>query len=488
MTVATARVELALALEEATRRKRRRHIDRFFPDSGPLRRALYPRHLEFFAAGRTHRERLLLAGNRVGKTEGAGGYELTCHLTGRYPAWWEGRRFYHPVRAWCAGDTAKTVRDILQLKLLGPAGEMGTGLIPGDLLRSTAPKQGLPEAVEIARVRHASGGDSTLLFKSYDQKREAFQGTEQDVILLDEEPPMGIYTECLLRTTPIEGATRPTDGLLMLTFTPLMGLTETVLQFLPDGELPEGQQTGSKYVVNASWDDVPHLSAATKAELLAAMPGHQRDARTRGLPLLGAGAIYPVPEEDWLVDPFELPKHWRRAYALDVGWQRTAAIWGAYDPDLDCWTLYHEHYVGEQQPTLHAAAIKAPGEWICGVVDPAARGRSQVDGEKLLDLYQDLGLHLEPAENAVETGIYQVWERLSTGRLKVCRSLANFRKEIKRYERDAKGHIIKKDDHLMDATRYLILSGGAVAKPVPVARGPQPDSPSGAGRPGGWMA
>ena len=174
--------------------------------------------------------------------------------------------------------------------------------------------------------------------------------------------------------------------------------------------------------------------------------------------------------------------------ALDVGWQRTAAIWGAYDPDLDCWTLYHEHYVGEQQPTLHAAAIKAPGEWICGVVDPAARGRSQVDGEKLLDLYQDLGLHLEPAENAVETGIYQVWERLSTGRLKVCRSLANFRKEIKRYERDAKGHIIKKDDHLMDATRYLILSGGAVAKPVPVARGPQPDSPSGAGRPGGWMA
>lgn len=488
MTTMTARIELVLALEETARRTSRRRLDKFFPDTGPLRRALYPKHMEFFAAGATHRERLAIAGNRTGKTEGMGGYELVCHLSGAYPPWWQGRRFDHPVRAWCAGDTGKTVRDILQLKLLGPFGEFGTGLIPGDLLAHTSPKQGLPEAVELARVRHVSGKNSTLLLKSYDQKREAFQGTEQDVILLDEEPPIGIYTECLLRTTPIVGATRPTDGLLMLTFTPLMGLTETVLQFLPDGDLPEGPQTGSKYVVNASWDDVPHLSEATKAELLAAMPAHQRDARTRGLPLLGAGAIYPVPEDVWLVDDFPLPPHWRRAYGLDVGWNRTACIWGAYDVETDRWTLYHEHYVGEQQPSVHAAAIKAPGAWIAGVIDPAARGRSLDDGEALIDLYQDLGLTLEPADNAVETGLYQVWERLSTGRLKVFRSLANWRREQKRYERDAKGHIIKRDDHLMDATRYLVMSGAAVARPVPVTREAAAEYASGAGRAGGWMA
>jgi phage terminase large subunit-like protein len=486
MTVATAKMELALALEEAARRQRHRLRQRYFPDTGPLRRALYPKHLEFFAAGRSHRTRLLCAANRIGKTEGAGGYELSYHLTGGYPAWWEGRRFDHPVRTWAAGDTAKTTRDILQLKLLGEPGAFGTGLIPGAALLDTKPKAGLPDAVEIVRVRHASGGTSTLLFKSYDQKREAFQGTEQDVILLDEEPPLAIYTECLLRTTPITGAVTPRDGCLMLTFTPLSGMSDTVLQFLPDGQMPEGPQTGSQYVVQAGWDDVPHLSAATKAEMLAAMPAYQRDARTRGLPLLGAGAIFPVEEASWLVDDFPIPPHWKQAYGLDVGWNRTAAVWGAYDGDTDCWTLWKEHYVAETQPTLHAAAIRAPGDWIPGCIDPAARGRSQDDGEAMLDLYTDLGLHLEPADNAVEAGLYQVWERLSTGRLKVCRSLSNWRKEMKLYRRDDKGHIVKKQDHLMDATRYLIMSGRAIAKQVPVVKPPR--EPRLGGGKGSWMS
>ena len=487
MTTATMspRIDLALALEEKARRTAHRLRLRYFPDTGPLRRELYPKHLEFFAAGRTHRTRLFCAANRIGKTEGAGGYELSYHLTGGYPPWWEGRRFDHPVRAWAAGDTAKTTRDIVQLKLLGEPGRFGTGLIPGETLLETRPKAGLPDAVEIVRVRHASGGVSTLLFKSYDQKREAFQGTEQDVILLDEEPPLDIYTECLLRTTPIEGAVTPRDGCLILTFTPLHGLSETVLQFMPDGEFPTGEQTSSQYVVQAGWDDVPHLSAATKAEMLAAMPAYQRDARTRGLPLLGAGAIYPVPEDDFFVDDFPIPPHWLRAYGMDVGWNRTAAVWGAYDREADRWTLYHEHYRGQAEPSVHAAAIKAPGAWIHGVIDPASTGAAQRDGKRLIDDYGALGLHLDYAEHAREAGIYQVWERLSTGRLKVCKSLANWRKEARLYRRDEKGRIVKRDDHLMDATRYLVMSGLTVATVVPVAKAARDERR--AGGPGAWM-
>ena len=135
------------------------------------------------------------------------------------------------------------------------------------------------------------------------------------------------------------------------------------------------------------------------------------------------------PEEDYLVDALDLPKHWRRAYALDVGWNRTAAIWGAYDVEQDRWTLYHEHYGSHAEPSVHATAIKAPGLWIRGVIDPAARGRSQRDGHQLMQDYRDLGLDLEPAVNTVEAGLYQVWERLSTGRLKVCRTLSNWRME-----------------------------------------------------------
>ena len=215
-------------LEERRRRRSRRRIDAYYPDTGPLRRELYPRHLEFFRAGARHRERLMLAANRVGKTEGVGGYETALHLTGEYPSWWQGRRLEAPVRALAAGDSFKTVRDILQAKLLGSSGAHGTGLIAGAAILRTTAKAGVPEAVDTVRVRHASGGESLLAFKSYDQGREAFQGTEQNLIWLDEEPPLEIYTECLMRTMT-------TDGLVMLTFTPLLGMSEVVLAFLEDG-------------------------------------------------------------------------------------------------------------------------------------------------------------------------------------------------------------------------------------------------------------
>lgn len=210
-----------------------RRIYRMYPDKGPLRRESYPKHIEFFRLGAKHRERLACCANRVGKTEGMGGFELVCHCTGEYPSWWPGRKFERPVMAWAAGDTGKTTRNILQRKLLGPAGRFGTGLIPGHLLRRTTAKAGVSDAVELVQIEHLpTGGTSLLELKSYDQKREGFQGTEQDVILLDEEPPEDVYDECVLRTA--ETPERPGGGIVMLTYTPLKGLTPLTLRFLPE--------------------------------------------------------------------------------------------------------------------------------------------------------------------------------------------------------------------------------------------------------------
>lgn len=231
---ASAKLELLALLEEKSRRERTNAIRKYFPDTGPLRRELYPKHMEFFRAGRYHRERMMCAANRVGKTESVGGYELTLHLTGMYPDWWPGRRFDRPVRTWAAGDTSKTVRDILQLKLLGPVHDMGTGLIPKSTIIATPAKSGVADAIDTIRVRHKSGGESLTVLKSYDQRRESFQGTEQDVILLDEEPPQDIYVESLLRTMT-------NDGMIMLTFTPLSGASDVVLSFMPEGQMPRGQ-------------------------------------------------------------------------------------------------------------------------------------------------------------------------------------------------------------------------------------------------------
>ncbi len=438
-------------MQELERRKSQRKLLSYFPETGPLRRELYHKHQEFFAAGPDYRERLMLAANRVGKTESVGGYELTLHLTGWYPDWWIGRRFDGPVRCWAAGDTSKTVREILQQKLLGPIGSWGTGLIPAETIERVVRSTGVADTVDTVFLKHKRGGYSTLVFKSYDQRREAFQGTEQDVIWLDEEPPLDVYTECLLRTMT-------NKGMVMLTFTPLLGMSEVVLQFLPDGQLKE-QTEGSKFVVMATWDDAPHLDDAVKAELLASIPPFQRDARSKGVPQLGAGAIYPVPESELLVDAFPIPKHFKRGYALDVGWKCTAALHGALNPETDVLYLYHAYKRGMGEPDVHASAIKQMGVWIPGVIDPAARGRSQKDGTQLVELYKDLGLKLDCAMNAVEAGLHETWERMVTGKLKVFRNLSEWLSEFRLYRRDDKGRVVKENDHLMDCMRYLVMSG-----------------------------
>lgn len=231
--------ELLALLEERERRISRRRIDTFYPDSGRLCRALYPKHTAFFAAGSQHRERLMLAANRVGKTEGIGGYETTLHLTGDYPHWWRGRRFERPIHAWAAGATNETTRDIVQAKLLGgisweggKKGLLGVGLVPGDAIGSISWKQGVNDLVDTVEVKHKSGGASVLGIKSYQQGRKSFEGTEKDLIWLDEEPPLDVYTECFVRTMT-------TNGLMILTFTPLDGLSDVVMSFLKDGKMPD---------------------------------------------------------------------------------------------------------------------------------------------------------------------------------------------------------------------------------------------------------
>jgi len=212
----------------------------------------------------------------------------------------------------------------------------------------------------------------------------------------------------------------------------------------------------SKYMVQAGWDDVAHLDQKTTEEMLENTPVHLRDARSKGTPSLGAGAIYPIAQSEFTVAPFAIPSHWWKAYGLDVGWKKTAAPFGAWDRDADVLYIYAEHYRGMAEPSVHADAIKARGEWLQGTIDPASRGRNQKDGEALLDAYTELGLSLIMADNTVEAGLVEVFQMLSTGRLKVFTSCVNWLSEHRLYRRDEKGAIIKAHDHLMDATRYLV--------------------------------
>jgi phage terminase large subunit-like protein len=221
--------ELLQNLEELDRRQTYNHLAYMYPATGKLSRDKYPKHLEFFRLGKDFNERALLGGNRSGKSY-AGSYEDVLHLTGRYPDWWQGRKFDYPISLWSCGDTGKTLKDIAQTTLLGPPGQtdvQGTGMIPQECIIKTTNRMGTPDAIESVFVKHISGGTSILQFKAYEQGREAYQGTTTDVIHLDEEAPMDIYVECLLRTLTC-------DGIIYLTATPLLGLTDLMLAFLPE--------------------------------------------------------------------------------------------------------------------------------------------------------------------------------------------------------------------------------------------------------------
>lgn len=229
--------------------------------------------------------------------------------------------------------------------------------------------------------------------------------------------------------------------------------------------------TKSKYMVNIEWGDVPHLSPAAMEIILAATPPYLRDARSKGDPALGAGLIYPVPLSDILVDPFQLPNSWPRWYGLDVGWKRTAALWHALNPDDGTIYAYAEHYRSEAEPSVHAAAVLARGEWIPGAIDPAARGRNGKDGKRLIEDYRELGLTLVEADNAVSAGLERTWELLSTGRYKIFRTCQSFQSEYRVYRRDEKGVVVKKNDHLMDASRYAIMTREiAISEPKKLTR------------------
>ncbi len=247
-------------------REKYRRLFLYYPDDGPLRRELYPRHMEFFAAGGTHqllptcpddcdgkphRDRLALCANRVGKTEGMGGFETTLHLTGHYPDWWVGHRFNRPISAWAAGKTNESTRDIIQTKLFGTVtyrgrekAVTGTGLVPADDIGTITWKRGIQNLIDTVKVKHASGGWSDVGLKTYEQGRGAFEGTEKDLIWFDEEPPVEVYEEAGIRLMT-------TRGHMLLTFTPMEGMSKVVLEFIPGGNLPARVQERAEWLMEA---------------------------------------------------------------------------------------------------------------------------------------------------------------------------------------------------------------------------------------------
>jgi hypothetical protein len=199
---------------------------------------------------------------------------------------------------------------------------------------------------------------------------------------------------------------------------------------------------------------------------------------------MGAGAIYPLDQADYITDR-KPDESWPRAFGFDVGWQESAAVWLAWDREGQCAYVYDEYFRGQAEPAIHAAAIRSKGAWVPGTVDPASAASSQLDGSKLIEIYAELGLNLTPADNAVTAGTTLVWNLLSTGQLKIARHLTHLLRQMKIYRRDEKGRIIKRDDHGPDALRYGCMTGPSIMRTAPAKL--SIESWMGPGSTAGWL-
>lgn len=413
---------------------------------------------QFFKSGLDNKQRLLMAANRVGKTLSAC-YELALHLTGLYPDWWEGLRYSGPINAWALGVSGEQIRDVLQKELFGEltsTSYLGGGMVPdvlvGDIIRSMVPK-----LAKDVRVEHISGGFSKVSFKAYNQGQHSLMGSNIDFALIDEEPrDVAIWPQILTR---ILTGNRGKGGSVVLSFTPENGMTQIVTQFM--NEIKPGQ-----CLQTATWDDAPHLNDSAKEEILAAYPRWQKEMRSKGSPLMGEGLVFLMPEEKISERPLEeIPHYWPRIIGMDFGWEHpTALVWIAYDRDTDCMHIYDVWRENHVTPIDVGGVVRGRQDtWIPVSWPHDGFQHDKGSGSRLCDLYQQQGLNMlsanatfEDGSNGVEAGIFEMYERMRTGRLKVADHLSMWFEEYRMYHRE-KNKIVKLHDDILCATRYAMM-------------------------------
>ena len=417
----------------------------------------YTKQNDFHIAGADPaiRERLLVAGNQLGKTV-AGSFEAAMHLTGLYPEWWQGARFSDPTTGWAASETSQGTRDTVQRLLLGPVGAWGTGAIPAaSILEIKRAAHGVADAVETILIKHVTGGTSRITLKTYDQGRTRWQGETLDFVWFDEEPPQDIYIEGLTRTNA-------TQGIVWVTFTPLKGMSDVVKRFLIDKHV-------GTHVTTMTIHDADHYTPEQRAAIIASYPAHERDARSMGTPTLGSGRIFPIEESLITCDPIQIPRHWVQLGGIDFGWDHpSAAVKLAWDRDSDIIYVIAAHRQREQTPVLFAATIKPWGAWLPWAWPHDGLQHDKGSGLALKEQYRAQGLKMlkdkathPPAKNepegtggnSVEAGIIDMLDRMQTGRFKVFKHLNDWFEEFRMYHRKD-GKIVKLDDDLISATRY----------------------------------
>ena len=420
-----------------------------------------PWQWDFHRAGKLYQERMDMCANRTGKTITCAA-EVSMHMTGLYPDWWDGIRFNKPILVWTGSPTNETSRDIVQKELLGGTSKdlLGTGMIPQSTIvgKPKFKQAGISDVIDLFRTRYIAGGTSMCVLKTYEQGWRKWQGTAPDLIWLDEEPEDSeqqgrIYSEALTRLLTSHGS-------LMVSFTPLLGLTTLVEHF----------QTGGKgiYLGTATWEDAPHLNKEERLRLSESYSEYEREARMKGVPMMGEGRVFTTNEEDIKIAPFEIPSYFARLKGVDFGIDHPCAVADiAWDRDKDIIYVTRTWKKKGVDAAEHAEKINNNSAWIPVSWPHDGTQREKSSGKILKDIYRDkygvklLGLSArynndKGGGQPVEPIVLEVNDRCRAGSFRVFSTCTDFFDEYRNYHRK-NGVLTKVRDDVLKAVFYAVM-------------------------------
>jgi len=457
----------------------------------------------WFESGQHSTLRYLSAANQIGKTFG-GAVECAYHATGLYPEWWNGRRFKVTNKQviWVMGVSLESTRKVLQNYLLGTddatqTSELGSGLIPREHLDlSSLVRDG--QTVKSINVRNEAGGYVSLYFYASTQDETTLHGQKVLFIWLDEQPSNELELSSIFAARTIN-----TGGMVAITATPEKGATELWRQCKEDN-------SPHIHFQSATWDDAEHITPDVRERILAAIPYHEREMRSKGIPVAGVGAIYPFADDDVTCAPFEIPGHWKVIASLDFG------VSGLKDPSIILYialnpedgvhyvfsewgsNMENKTYANSHLPHYIAAKItgKAPENWerltdnaefqgmpvelpSIVVKAPHDGANAQPDAHsgsnlprveimtklganmhhRLFEIPPDLA-PLEKNRRSLHGSLGIVTEMFRLGKLKIFTTCTETLRERRGYQWIKKGQKtvpIDKDNHYMDALRIGVI-------------------------------
>lgn len=450
----------------------------------------YPFQLKFH--NDTDKFRGNIAGNRPGKTM-SGGAEMAYHLTGKYPEWWEGRRFNHPVLGLAGGKNNEKTRDLVQKELFGdPADEKkwGAGFVPKDDIGKVVRKPGVPDAKYHVYVKHYTNGhydgDSKITLLAYDMGKEAWMGFPSDMVWLDEEPPSDIMGQAT-RSIVDRG------GSIYMTFTPENGRTEVIRSIMEnwsihhatwmdasgedfDIRLKNGKVLEFKTVTGVNGQK-GHLTEEKVVDALKGMLDHEVEMRVLGEPMQGSGLIFSYPKDQVMCEPIEIPDHWPRLAAMDFGGvseksHPSAAGWAAVDEENDTIYIYDCLKIfANKIPDVAARVISRP-QWI-PMMYPHDGEKTVPGGGTVAQEYRRYGVNMfethvtnpDPEKQEgkggikIEPQLVDINSRFADRRLRIFNTLPEIWEELRNFHTiktaDGKAKIVDRDDDLIAVIRYI---------------------------------